>query len=71
MNSEQEIQSHLFNYGGEYVELVFSIESAESGKQLVLLDALGQSDEHIASVPDSIIEFQACEAAESRGARYT
>jgi hypothetical protein len=70
MNSDKRIRTRVFQYNSQEVRLLFEIEQVGSMRRLILHDAIGQSIEHIMSVPDEIIESEACLAASDDSARY-
>lgn len=70
MGDNENIQTHRFEYNNSEVLLLFEIEQAGSQRQLILLDAIGNSIEHIMSVPDEAIEAEACFAASLENAKY-
>ena len=61
---------HSFKWQGALVKLVYTIEVTETGLQLVLDDVRTRTLEVANSVPDSVIEYEACAAAERQGAVY-
>lgn len=71
MADDKSIRIHRFQYNNGEVQLLFEIEQIGLHRQLTLLDAIGNSIEHIMSVPDETIEAEACFAASQENARYT
>jgi hypothetical protein len=65
------MRTHSFQHNDKKVTLLFEIEESKPTRQLVLLDATGESIEHIMSVSDEVIEAEACLAASQLDAKYT
>jgi len=62
---------HKFQWQGEEVTLIYSIEYNSHGRQLVIEDVTARSLEIVNSVPDWIVEREACEAATLQVAHYS
>jgi len=64
------MHKHTFRWQREQLTLVYSIERTLRGLQLIVDDVSAGSLEIVNSVPDWIVEREACAMAALHGARY-
>lgn len=61
---------HAFQWQRKHYTLAYFIEQTVQGLQLVLEDVTAHSLETVNSIPDWVVEREACKLASYHGARY-